>query len=90
MAVKSSKMHTFRWKFSKLLIFHDPYVKNKSIFKNRKFWIPNEEFQFFWFSGTLLLFSTDISKWGRDISIPIINHHLELGKCFPTINERIL
>ena len=41
-------------------------------------------------SEILVLFSTEISQSGTDISSLNINHPLELGKFFPAIYKQIL
>ena len=51
---------------------------------------PTKKSDFSDFSGIFVLFNTEISRSGTDISIPIINHLLELDKCFPTIYKQML
>ena len=51
---------------------------------------PTKNSDFSDFSGILALFSTEISRSGPDISIPIINHLLKVGRCFPTIYKQFL
>ena len=69
--------------------FHDLYVK-KVNFQKLKFLDPRRNSYFSYFSGIFVLFSTEISLSGAEITIPIINHLLELANCFPTIYEQIL
>ena len=85
MTVKSSKMYNE----TKLLIFMTLMSKISQFSKIEIFgppknsYVPN-------FSWILIIFSTEISQSGTDISISIINHLLELGRCFPTLYEQIL
>ena len=50
---------------------------------------PTKKSDFSDFSGIFVLFNTEISRSGTDISIAIINHLLELGMSFQTIYKEI-
>ena len=66
--VRLKRFHCILTKLYQIAYFHDPKMKNKSIFKNWNFFgPPTKSSNFSNFSGILLLFSTEISRSGTDI-----------------------